>query len=203
MGYGLEQVGLGSVPAWLGALSLILAFTVFRRDRANAERSQVDLVGAWTTVEHERSWPGDNPVVEGTVTAHIRNAGQLPVRVVKIAYKTESSWMVEDLEQPRSSHGGVVAWTITPGTESQMAFHGNVIVALQATEDLSFTVNVQHMAPDRAEHLSPTDGITARVEWLLVVDNAGRRWEIRPERGGRATRVRWWWRAKEDMLRKW
>jgi hypothetical protein len=193
----------GSVPAWFGALSLILAYTVFRRDRVNAERAQIDLVGAWLTVAYERSWPGESPVVEGTVTAHIRNASQLPVRVVKIGYKVESNWLVPDLEQPQSSHGGIVAWTPTPGVVPHRYFQENLLVAPQMTEDVPFTINVEHMAPERAEHLAPLSGITAKVEWLLVVDNAGRRWEIRPERGGRATKVRWWWRPKEDMPRHW
>jgi hypothetical protein len=193
----------GSVPAWLGAGSLILAFTVFLRDRNNAERAQIDLIGAWTAVEFERRWPDNPRVVEGTVIAHIRNASQLPVRVVMIAYKVESTWMVEDLEQPQSSQSGIIAWTMTPGVEPQLTFHSDVLLAPQETKDLEFTVNVEHMAPERGVQLAPTNGIHSKVEWLLVVDNAGRRWEIHPERGGRATKVRRRWRPKEYMPNSW
>lgn len=179
----------GTVPAWLGAASLILAFRIFLRDRGNAERAQVDLIGAWTNVEYECSWPACPRVVEGTVTAHIRNASQLPVRVVMIAYKVDSTWLVEDLEQSSFSQGGTGVWTPTPGVEPQLRFHNDLLVAPQETKEIPFAVNVEHMAPDRGVQLSPTDGLKSKVEWLLVVDNAGRRWEINPERGGQATRV--------------
>jgi hypothetical protein len=42
-----KDVDLGSLPAWLGAFSLLLAYRIFRTDRTNAERAQVDLIGAW------------------------------------------------------------------------------------------------------------------------------------------------------------
>jgi hypothetical protein len=53
-------------------------------------------------------------------------------------------------------------------------------------------VNVAHHAPERATALHLTGGITARVDWLLVVDYAGRRWEVRPGRGRQARRIRWY-----------
>jgi hypothetical protein len=43
----IKDLDWGSVPAWLGAGSLLLAFVVFLRNRGNAERAQVDLIGAW------------------------------------------------------------------------------------------------------------------------------------------------------------
>ncbi len=91
----LDDLDWGNVPAWLGAGSLILAYLVIMRDRTSSERAQVDLVGAWTTVEYERSAPDVSPRVEsGMVTGHVRNASELPVRVAQIAYKVESRWMV-------------------------------------------------------------------------------------------------------------
>jgi hypothetical protein len=60
----LLNLAWGSVPAWLGAVSLLLAFRIFWRDRSNAERSQVDLVGAWGTTEYERRSPDPSERVE-------------------------------------------------------------------------------------------------------------------------------------------
>jgi len=193
----------GTVPAWLGALSLILAFTVFRRDRLNAERGQIDLVGAWSSVEYERSFPDKTPIVEGTVTAHIHNGSQLPVRIVVACYKIESNWLVPDLDATPASHGQTWAFAVTPGTEPPIHFPGDLVATPQTTTEVPFRVNVEHMAPAGAEYLAPSKGIWAKVEWLLVIDNAGRRWEMRPEQGGRAKRVRSWWRPKEHMPRNW
>lgn len=200
----LTDLDWGSVPAWLGAVSLLLAFRIFRRDRSNTERSQIDLIGAWTAVEYERTMLEPPRVVTGTVKAHIRNASQLPVRVVRIAYKIESFWMVEDLDQSQLSKGGMGVWTGTPGTESSLRFHDNFIVAPQDTVEIEFEVNVEHMAPGVTDYLAFSDGISAKVEWLLVIDNAGRRWEVHPERGGKAVRVgRRWRRSHEHMPQKW
>jgi hypothetical protein len=41
----------GSVSAWLGAISIILAFRIFMRDRANTDRAQVNTTAVWWEVE--------------------------------------------------------------------------------------------------------------------------------------------------------
>lgn len=193
----LSKLDWGSVPAWLGAGSLILAFVVFARDRGNAERTQVDLVGAWTTVVWAMSEPHQTPrVEEGMVTAHLRNASQLPVRVRQLAYRIETSWWVPDPTAQGPSDPN--SWTATPGTESQMFFIDNVRLPPQETLRPECQVNVAHMAPDVASHLVFTDGILAHIEWILIVDNAGRRWVVRPERGGRAKRQRWRRRSRRN-----
>jgi hypothetical protein len=137
----LDDLDCGNVPAWLGAGSLILACLVFMRDRTSSERAQVDLVGAWATVEYERSAPDVSP-----------SPGPI---------SRTTSWCLR-----------------------------------QETKELRFGVNVAHMAPEGAVQLHLLDGIRARVEWLLVVDNAGRQ-RRRPESGRRAKRIDRWWRPKQ------
>ncbi len=105
----LNEIHWGSVPAWIAAagsllasLSLVLAFLVFRRDRENAERAQVDRLGAWATATYERRFPDipNPPRVEvGEVTGHVRNGSELPVRVVYLKVLVETRWLVEDKAQ--------------------------------------------------------------------------------------------------------
>lgn len=201
--YGLDW---GSVPQWLavpGSLAVVLAFLVFRRDRENADRAQVDRVSAWGSADHERRWPheGEPRVEEGTVRFRLRNASEVPVRIVQVAWRIDTQWMVEDTVQSTPEHPDV--WSIEPGTDSVRMFSEPRRVPPGETEEWSLPVNVAHTAPEGASALDPIRGMTVHVDWLLVVDNAGRRWEVFPETGGRAKRIRRRWRPREYMPRQW
>lgn len=194
---------LSAVSAVLGAISLALAFVIFLRDRRNGERAQVDLVGAWASVEYQPRAPWDTEQVgDGEVTAHLRNASQLPVRLVRIAYKVESRWMVEDKAQSRRPDGPGI-WMQEPGTQSRRFFNDNLRIPPQETIELQFKAGVADMAPAGASQLAVERGIEASVEWMLLLDNAGRRWEVRPEKNGRARRVGSGWKPEEYMPREW
>jgi len=197
------DVDWGNVPGWLGAFSLLLAFAVFLRDRGNTDRSQVDCVGAWAVAAYEVRSPWDQlRTFEGKVTGYLRNASQLPVRVAQVAWRIESSWSVEDKAQSRYPHG-VGVWAIVNGPHPGKSFHNDVRVPPQDTIKLPFGINVGHLAPEGASQLAAINGLAVHVEWMLLVDNAGRRWEVRPEKSGRAKRVRRWWKPKEYMPANW
>jgi hypothetical protein len=73
----------------------LLAFVIFWRDRSNAERSQVDLVGAWGTTEYDRRAPDISERVEQlSVHLFIRNASELPIEVAQLACDLETRWLV-------------------------------------------------------------------------------------------------------------
>lgn len=193
------------IPALLSGFSVLLAFIVFIRDRMNQDRRQVDRVGAWASATYEPREPMGQPRVEnGTVLAHIRNASELPIRIRKIAYRTTTTWLVPD-EGQDGLPDGVGIWTPTPGTVPVRTFHDDVVIPPGKTAKLPFDVNVAHTAPVGATQLDLLRGIDCHVDWLLVLDNAGRRWHVRPERGRRARRVRRWrWRPDDDhMPRTW
>jgi len=61
----LKSLDYGSVPAWIGALSLLLAFRIFVGDRRSADRSQADQVGVWLKLEYERAAPEDPRIETG------------------------------------------------------------------------------------------------------------------------------------------
>jgi hypothetical protein len=62
---------------------------------------------------------------------------------------------------------------------------------------------VAHTRPDGAAGLDTWRSIWCEVSWLLVVDNAGRRWELRPAKGRRAKRIRWYHRPREYQPLDW
>lgn len=192
------------IAALLSGISVVLAFVVFLRDRMNQDRQQVDRVGAWAEVKYERRSPMKaERVEEGAIAAHIRNASELPVRVRQIAYRTTTTWLVEDKLQSGVPSGPGV-WTPTSGTQPIRSFHVDIGIPPGATKQLKFVVNVAHTAPADAVQLDMLRGIECHVDWLLVLDNAGRRWHLRPEIGRRARRVRRWrWQPDEYMPRVW
>ncbi len=193
----MPHVDWGNVPAWLGAGSLLLAFTIFIRDRRNSDRLQVDRVGVWFTETYERRMPGvgedQGRVEEADIQVHVRNASNLPADVVQLAYEIRASWMVPDAP-PESP---VPAYAVTAGEGRVLQFLNDFRVPPGETLDLPSRVNIAHLAPEGAVQLSPIQGVKARATWLLVVDNVGRRWVIRP-RAGRARRWRRYRRRREE-----
>jgi hypothetical protein len=197
----MPHVDWGNVPSWLGAGSLLLAFGIFIRDRWNTDRAQVDRVGVWFTETYERRWPGlgqdQARVEEATIEVHVRNASDLPVNVVRLAYEVRASWMV-----PTEPQSLVPVHVITAGDGCVQQFLDDFRVPPGETLNMPSPVNVAHLAPAGAVQLSPIRGITAAASWLLVIDNVGRRWAVRP-RTGRAVRRRWYRRSEEHWPRRW
>jgi hypothetical protein len=140
----------GSVPGWLGAGSLILAFVVFYRDHANAERSQVDLVAAWGEGDYDVRMPGEAEVVEAAIKMYLRNASELPVVVKQLAYEVHTRWYVEDREQPMIS-----AWDLVDASEPHHSFVYDLQLAPGETKELPPNkVNLAHLAPEVSRQLA-------------------------------------------------
>jgi len=198
----VTSLDYGTVPAWAGAASLLLAYRIFQRDRLARERAQVDLVGFWLTVEHERRSPADPRVEAGTFTRYVRNGSALPIQIMYMAFEIHTRWMVRDLAQWRDE---LPIWTPTPGTDVVRMYGGKVRVAPEDTwsDSSPQEVNVGHLAPEHADQLDFIEGLSYRIRWVLLIDNAGRRWEVRPEMGGPARRIRWWSRRRRDYPVEW
>jgi hypothetical protein len=186
-----KDVDLGSLPGWLGAFSLLLAYRIFRIDRTNAERAQVDLIGAWA----RPTYPGTGSEV--SVQPYIRNGSELPVEVKTLAYEIHTGWLVP-------TDGG--AYKSVAGSPAVKQFLFDVSVAPQETWDNAGTAssaNVAHTRPEGGVRLDPLRSLWCEVSWLLVVDNAGRRWKLRPVKGRRARRIRWYHRPREYQPLDW
>src|SRR5262249_11092162 len=80
-------------------------------------------------------------VEEADIQAHVRNASDLPVNVVQLAYEVRTSWMVSDAP-PESP---VPAYLATPGDGSVQAFLNDFRVPPGETLDMPYRVNVAHL----------------------------------------------------------
>lgn len=191
------NIDLGTVPAWISSFALPLALIVFIRDRGNVERSQVDLVGAWTSPKYEFRAPDDSSedfMIQIQVSA--RNSSQLPIELAQLACAVSTAWLVPDWQQiPVGQKPDI--WSPTPGTSTSKFFVEKIIVPPGDTREISTKIDVSNQAPKDAKQLTFPHGVQCIIEWILVHDNAGRRWELRPNGGRRARRIRWYSRLKE------
>jgi hypothetical protein len=192
----------GNVPSWLGAGSLLLAFRIFLRDRANGERTQVDLVGVWCIPKYKWLNPlGDERIESGHLEWFIRNGSQLPVTVARVAYEARTRWMVRDLAQ--WGKGAPAVWSEEPGTCTNRGFLDDILVPPGEPWSYDLPINFGHHVPDHTDQITPHAGLTATVRWVLLADNAGRRWEARPGSGKRTRRIRWFSRRRPDYPLAW
>lgn len=190
----------GSTTVVLTALSVVLAFTIFLRDRRNHDRKQVDLLGAWATTSYELHAPlgasGTNSSEQwASATLFVRNASELPVDVVQVACKVHTCWVVPD----RNQSSGITE----PGKEPDRFFVEPGLIPPQETWTHNHEFNTAHQAPHEDCRLMFTRGVVCEVDWILAVDNAQRTWEIRPRRGRRAKRIRWYSHRREYQPREW
>jgi hypothetical protein len=129
-------------------------------------------VGVWFTETYERRFPGlgqdQGRVEEATIDVHVRNASDLPVDVVQLAYGVRTRWMV-----PAEPQGPVPAHVETAGDGCVQLLLNDFRVPPGETLDLPSPVNVAHLAPEGAVQLSPLHGVDAAASWLLLVITSG------------------------------
>jgi hypothetical protein len=200
-----SDIDWGTVPTWIagvfGGLSLVVALSIFLRDRINAERAQVDRVGALAKFGAYGGEP-DGPPEAVTATAEItvQNASDLPVHVAQMAFVLRTTWAMAEADES----GAVSAWTPVPGTDPFWDTFPPFDLAPQEVWTSEPEVNLSHLAPEGVAQLGLDDGgVTCEIAWLLIRDNAGRRWEVRPGITRRAKRIRWYSRPKEFQPLSW
>jgi hypothetical protein len=138
----------GSVPAWLGAGSLLLAFRIFLRDRKVIERAQVDKLGVWFEVERDVSLPGQPRIENVEIKMSIRNGGDLPVELTYAAWGVTTRWTAPDTSQPSYDPNLPVQMvhSVVPGTRVHKQFVGPLTIAPQDTRKLEpWKVNIAHL----------------------------------------------------------
>jgi hypothetical protein len=111
--------------------------------------------------------------------------------VAQLAYSIHTTWLVPESE---------VSWKPVPGTVPVRAFLYDFMVRPDETCDNganSYEANFAHAAPQDGAQLASTRGVLCQIDWLLILDNAGRKWEVKPSRGGRAKRLVWYRRPRE------
>ncbi|MBU2667785.1 hypothetical protein KOI35_30165 [Actinoplanes bogorensis] len=185
------KLDLGSVPAWLTVGSILLALRIFFRDRAAADRKQVDAVAIWWEIERDFKPPWEARVEQIKLRMCVRNGSDLPVELTYVSPVIATRWTVP-VEDPRPDAPGV--WDVVSGENRPDRFFGPVDLPPQKTIEFDWQeVNVVHLAPQDATQLDPSpDAVRCSLRWALVRDNAGRRWQTRHAAGRRAKRIRWW-----------
>lgn len=177
----LHDVDWGSVPSWLGGISIILAFAVFRRDRTKIDRQQIEQLGVWIEPKHST----DPPLPDrARINICIRNASNLPLYVdtIEISYKTRWRIPVKDRTDVwASALGG------DKGHSPYCENHG--LVKPGETTETPADLWLLDRAPEGATAL---DWLTVVINRIDASDNAGRKWSIRPRSRNAIRRIRFY-----------
>lgn len=212
-----QSVAWGDLSAWISSLlsaaSVLLALIIFFRDRAQGDRAQVDLVGVWGTtalcqeefdeLKESQAWH-DGILRSIVVKLHIRNASNLPVRIARLSYAIKTKWNVPVLDGPTDEDGRALSWEVVQAPQPRLMFVDNFTVPpLETITTPEVKLDVSDLVPDGATGLGLVDHSEVVVTWILVNDNSGRRWEIRPTSGKSARRISRRWRPQEYQPAKW
>jgi hypothetical protein len=168
-----------SVGALGTAGALVIGLVILLRDHKNAERAQVDLVGAWAEPTYERRPPTQPLVDQAKIQVYVRNGSELPVEVKHLQYTIRTRWEVP------TNDGALLVESEPAGPFHLYDFQ----VRPRQTWDnraTPYEVNLAHTAPKDAVQLDPHQGVRCEISSIQIVDNAGRCWEIQPSGGGRA-----------------
>ncbi|WP_190329694.1 hypothetical protein [Streptomyces venezuelae] len=205
------QLDMGTVPAWFGGASLVLALIIFGKDHNANDRKYVDLVAVWWNIEYAIRSPSDPTRTEEVdLTIWLKNASNLPVEITSVRYKLTPSWLIRDLAQwpcrddgtlmEPSEPGFTGVWSVGTGSESGIYLIQDVRIPPGETIACTpHTINIAHLAPEYAVQLNPINGVKCKIEHMDVIDNAGREWEVRPGVARRPIRMRWYrkkWRSR-------
>jgi hypothetical protein len=126
LGDWLAKAQYGTVPAWFGGLSLVLALILFFRDRRRDEREQIDKTAVWVTADWDPTLALREPnrTVEPTeeISYQIfaKNSNDVPVEIGHAAFVVETGWWVRNNE---------LSSILTRGTESSRLFQSAYLLA--------------------------------------------------------------------------
>jgi hypothetical protein len=174
----------GNVPAWAGAVALLLAFRIFLRDRTSADRAQVDKVGVWWEIDRPLAWNHEPRIEVIRTRLLVRNGSDLPVELTYVAWEIDTRWWVPDtaqayLEPENPSYPG--AWSTKRGVTRQRLFIGPIRVPPRKTIESDWQPhNIAHLAPESASQLDQfSDGravcaaleLGHRQRWPTLADS--------------------------------
>lgn len=198
----LKDLDMGTVPAWFGGASLILALIIFMRDHSSMERKDVDSVAVWWNIDYTRREPTDPAkAADANIKIHLRNVGNLPVEIRAMDYRISSLWLVRDLAKwPKREDGSMIepgdldfsegAWKSAPGGAIEGHLGRIRIPPSDTVVSGPHHVNLRETAPRHADQLFQDDGVRCEIKRIGIIDNAGRKWEVRPGSGKRSLRIR-------------
>jgi len=200
---GWRDIDWGDAPGWFGGLSLVLALTIFMRDRSNAMRAQLDRVALSPVTVDQRV---SSVVGTGVATAKftVRNGSDRPIHVAQLALVLRSTWVMWVKHDTRTGSVSEES-TPLPGTKAHWICFDAFDIAAQDTwsQSRELVLELGEQAPEGAYALRSRDGVECDIAWLLVSDDGGRRWEVHPGIAPNAKRIRWYSRPKEGQPLSW
>lgn len=111
------------------------------------------------------------------------------MEVKHLEYTIRTRWLVptDDL-----------AWEPVDGTPAgpyhlydiRLRSHAGIGNDFWNNDGTPYEVNLAHTAPERAVQLDLIQGVRCEINSVVVLDNAGRKWQTRPSGGGRAKPLR-------------
>ena len=169
-----KDVEWGTVPAWVAAGSLLLAFRIFLRDRSAGERSQVEQVAAWASVEGEpQAVPGYPDLMKASLRLKVKNASDLPVHIVDFTWESRLHTRDDD------AHVGAFF-----GHNPNEQLHtGYRVLGPEETWTVKgeFFALWWKPAPPNEDRIPLTFDLL--ITKVLLVDAAGRKWIVLPTKG--------------------
>jgi hypothetical protein len=182
-----------SIGAVLGGLAIVLAFVQLGAQRQDRLRAQVSRIGVWA-LKPEKVPTDDPDQSEWAISLCIRNSSELPVRVFTADLTVQSFGhqraLAEDGRTPLD------AYAINVTRESQpIHFYPGTIAPEDTWRD------EQRYRRDASFDMTDVV-IRLRRLYVVVVDAAGRRWEMFPDSGSppRLYRRRpLWWPGRHSI----
>lgn len=174
-----DPESLGTIPAWFGGLSLLLAFRLFLRDRKNNDRAEIDKVVVWWSTKYDRRMPGQLARVEEIEhTLHAKNSSDGVVTIEAITARVSPRWVVPDLEQTSPE---LPVWSVEPGvaTDEISIWTPFDIPPDDKIPEHAQPFNVAHHAKVDDAQIEIFGGATITVLWFLAVDNVGKSGAVR------------------------
>jgi len=179
-------VAAAAGEAFGGFALFITIWQVFVREPRKLAREQVDRLAAWAEPKAEfKRTPGKPHQVE--VRAFLHNASTLPIQIVHAGVDVRSTWAVPDVLQPDKR---VEVSKPADGLETSSMFFGRFRLPPGKTHEQVHTLDISDHAPAASTMLWPDRAVVCDFRTILVIDNAGRRWRLRPGRSGSAKRAR-------------
>jgi hypothetical protein len=185
---------LAAIGDFLAGITLFLLVWIFIRDRRVADRAQIDQFAAWIEWDSDLERPPGEPFYVN-VRVLLRNVSKLPIEIIHVGVDIRARWTVEDLQAEEH----VAVSKPVEGTEKPTFMIRGVRLAPNQTYEQNHRQDMSHHAPARPVLLWPDGGIVCKFRSILVIDNAGRRWRVRPGQAGSAERVPWGRKPKDEL----
>jgi hypothetical protein len=203
-----DKESWGTVPAWIagvfGGLSLVLAMSLFIRDRRRSDREQIEKLAVWSEVDYALDLPYQpTRKVDVRCVLRAKNSGDGIAAIPWVVWEVSTNWAVRDMEQS-SPDGSLRVWSSTPGAcASELGGKVGFVPPTENVVERRTTHPVDHQRPSGGEGLATDEGASSRILWFLAIDAAGRKWKVRPGSGRPARRVRRYTVRRKKFPRDW